>query len=82
MARWKHTLYLKDVFHDDDMTLEQRRDAIVARIKAAPFWHGGEWELADIVDELADVDTPSYFDAVWNAFYDWADANRVWVETF
>ena len=29
--------------------------------------------------QLGDVDE---FDWVWDRFYDWADANRVWVDTF
>jgi hypothetical protein len=78
---WLHTLTLTDVFHNDDLTLEEKRDAIVRRIKAAPWYSEDDDDLYWLVDELADVDTDSYFDAVFNAFYDWADDHRVWVET-
>ena len=79
---WLHKLRLADVFHNDDLTLEQRRDEIVRRIKAAPFYDEEDYDLFYIVDELADTDTAEWMDQVWDAFYDWADINRVWVETF
>lgn len=82
MATWLHTLRLADVFHNDDMTREQRRDAIVERIRSAPFYDEDDFELVGTVDELAETDTAEYMDQVWDAFYDWADINRVWVETF
>lgn len=31
MPRWDHKLHLEDVFHNDDLTFEQRRDEIVRR---------------------------------------------------
>lgn len=89
MANWKHTLKLGDVFHAEDMTFPERRDAIVARIRAAGWFKRAAadedfdfgYEITNIVDDLADADDPSAFDAAWEAFYDWADEQRVWVET-
>lgn len=81
LNRWTHRLHLGDVFHNDDMTFEARRGAIVRRIKAARFYSDDNWTLWSVVDELADTTDPEDFDNVWDAFYDWADSNRVWVDT-
>lgn len=80
--RWDHRLNLADVFHNDDLTFEAKRDEIVHRIKAARFYRDDDWTLWSVVDELADTTDTDDFDNVWDAFYDWADAHRVWVETF
>lgn len=82
MPTWKRKLNLVDIFHNDDMLLEQKRDEIVRRVKAAPFWDEEDIELVEIIEEFEDVDTVGYFDAVWSAFYDWADVHRIWVATF
>jgi hypothetical protein len=79
---WLHKLQLADVFHNETYTREQRRDEIVKRIKAAPFYDEDDYDLFYIVDELADTDTAEWMDQVWDAFYDWADEHRVWVATF
>jgi hypothetical protein len=80
--RWDHKLNVSDVFNNDDLTMEQKRDKIVARIKASAFYKPDDYELDEIVDELSQVDDEDYFDLVWNAFYDWCDIDkRVWIET-
>lgn len=82
MPVWNHTLQIADIFHDDDMPLKEKRDEIVKRIKDAPFFDESDADLIEVVEELAEVDSIMYFDAVWDAFYDWCDDNRVWVATF
>ena len=82
MNRWAHKLQLGDVFRNEGMAFEQQRDAIVGRIKRARFYSEDDHELAEIVAELTDVENVDEFDWVWDRFYDWADANRVWVDTF
>ena len=82
-VQWDHKLDVSDIFHNDDLTLEEKRDHIVARIKAAPFFDPDDLELDELVDELGQVDDTGYFDQVWNAFYDWCDIDkRVWIETW
>ena len=63
-----------------------RRDLIVGRIKMLDLYvedydddnfDEGLWW---IVDEMADVVDEDHFDLCWSVFYDWADAERVWVE--
>jgi hypothetical protein len=86
-AKWQYKLNVADVFHDEDKPFEEIRDAVVERIKRAPFYEAEPTtpamdDLWCLVDELADTDTQSYFDMVWSAFYDWCDVDkRVWVET-
>lgn len=80
MAKWSYTLNVSDVFHAD-LPFTEFRDTVVRRIREAHFYSDDDPELAGLVDELADTDTVSYFDQVWDWFYDWADVNRVWVMT-
>jgi hypothetical protein len=80
---WDHELRLGDVFHNEEMTFEDRRDAIVARIRKARWYDEDDIALWEAVDGLANAEDTDEFDAWWDAFYDWCDAGkRVWVETF
>lgn len=79
--RWNHTLALGDVFRNEDMPFEARRDEIVRRIKAARWYDEDDSTLWHVVDELADTTDPDDFDEPWDEFYDWCDANRVWIDT-
>lgn len=81
MVTWAHRLRLKDVFRNEEMTFEKRRDAIVQRIKASSWYTDDEYDLINTVEELEEASDADQFDEVWNYFYDWADVNRVWVET-
>ena len=80
---WDRKLRLADVFHNDDLTFEQKRDAIVARIRATRWFKGyGEYDdLPQFVEELADTQSPREFDGPWSCIYDIADYDRVWIET-
>lgn len=78
---WNYKLQLGDLFHNDDMRFEQRRDAIVARIKASRFYDADDLVLDDILYELAGAQEPDDFDGPWSWFYDYADMHRIWVET-
>jgi hypothetical protein len=89
MTNWRYTLKLKDVFHDDERTFEERRDEVVKRIKAAPFY-SKDWEFAandfwwieDIVERIEESTNGDEFDVPWMDFYDLMDIECVWVETF
>jgi len=83
LPSWKHTLDLRDVFHSDVLSFEDRRDIIVGRIRASS-WFKEYREYDDLqmaVEELADTDEVEWFDAVWDAIYDIADADRMWIST-
>jgi hypothetical protein len=79
--QWRFTLELSDVFHNEDLAFDECRDIIVQRVKEAPFYDTDDIELIALIDELAEAEDGDYFDHVWDAFYDWADENRVWVAT-
>jgi hypothetical protein len=83
--RWKHTLDVKDLWDDDEMGLPEKGKAIAGRIRAMPFWgkdDGGDLEqIVEELEDAAEADDERWFDLVWDAFYDWADAERVWVKT-
>ena len=61
-------------------------------LKKQPEWHKSELdcpaehlEFCELVEEMSDsredeTMTVSYFDSLLAAMYDWADANRVWIE--
>lgn len=76
---WKHTLNLKDIFHNDEVSATDRQAIIVDRIKRSKFWDENDLELVEIVDELAEAEVGD--EGPWDGFYDWADQNRVWVAT-
>ncbi|MEE9125395.1 MAG: hypothetical protein V3U14_13030 [candidate division NC10 bacterium] len=84
MPQWKHKIDLSDIFNDEDRTFLQCRDAIVTVLRA-DTWLAARFddddELYGIVDELNDTDTEEWFNSAWNAFYDWADGERLWVNT-
>lgn len=80
---WEHTIDLSDVFHNDQLTFEQRRDEIVRRLRAHR-WVADRDEfddLVEIVDNLADAADTEEFDGWWSDLYDHADYDRVWIET-
>lgn len=80
---WDRRVSLADVFHNEDMTFEARRDAIVARIRASAWFksYGSGDELHLFVEELADAADGDEFDGPWDCIYDIADIDRVWIAT-
>lgn len=81
MTPWLLTIDLKDVFHNEDLPFEQKRDEIVRRIRATG-WHGDHPWLEEIVDNLAESEDENDFDSWWDELYDVADIDRVWIATF
>jgi hypothetical protein len=80
---WDRKIRLADVFHAGHLTFERRRDLIAARLRASA-WLTGRDEFDDLVllvDDLAEAEDADEFDAVWDAIYDAADEDRVWIET-
>ena len=80
---WAHHINLKGVFHNDDLTFEQKRDIIVRRIRATTWFKSKDEydDLPMLVEELSDTETKSAFADVWDAIYDEADADRAWIAT-
>ena len=80
---WDGTLKLADVFHNDHLTFERKRDAIVGRIRATPWFKDKDEydDLVYLVEELAETEDNGSFNSLWSDLYDMADADRVWIET-
>jgi hypothetical protein len=84
---WKHKLNLANVFRNESMTFEERRDAIVRQIRATAWFKSkdassaGFDEFVLIVEELAEAPDQEAFNNVWDAIYDEADYDRVWIIT-
>lgn len=81
---WDRKINLADVFHNDAMTFEQKRDAIVRRIRASAWFKQYDEvdDLPQFVEELADTQSGKEFDGPWSEIYDIADYDRVWIATF
>lgn len=77
---WAHRIDISDVFHNEAMTFEQRRDAVATRIQHTAWFKGSE-TVRDIIDELSDSTNGDEFDGPWDALYDVADYDRVWIKT-
>lgn len=77
---WRMTVHLIDVFHNQAMTYEQRRDAIIERLRRQ--WVPSDGGPLDrTVEDLADAIDVEEFDDVWSEILDRADVDRVWLAT-
>lgn len=80
---WSKRINLADVFHNEDLTFIQRRDAIVARIRRSGWLaqYDEYDELTQVVEELSEAENTDEFDGPWDVIYDYADIDRVWIST-
>lgn len=83
MPRWLYKVDVKNVFYDDELTFEQKKRAIVLRLKRSEWVRSkNEWDdLVMLVEELEDSADVKEFDFVWDAIYDEADYDRCWIAT-
>ena len=83
MSKWRHIVDVSQVFHEESMTYEGRRDRIVTQLrKLADKMGGADADLlSDLLDDLEGADNEDEFDSFWDEIYDWADDNRVWINT-
>lgn len=79
LPSWAMTIKIGDVFHNEAMTFEQRRDAIVARIRASG-WADDALVDREVWDLEMSMDVDEFDDA-WSALYDRAGVDRVWIDT-
>lgn len=91
MPQWNHTFDVKDIWQArkaDKITLAELTKGIHSRLKnlASNPKFETDLTLEDVVDsfeylvEAGDEVDVEDFDIYWNDFYDWADANLVWVK--
>jgi len=89
MANWKIKIDVSDIWdrYDED-NFEEIQSEICDRLSADIDEVNdklGEYEamkFEDLIQNLRDVEDIEEFDYVWQDFYDWADANLVWLGTF
>jgi hypothetical protein len=83
MPQWFETIKLGDVFHNDDLDLQEKTEEIVTRLKAASWrsFSADPGEFDRLVDELSKAGTLQEFNFTWEELYDLADLDRIWIET-
>lgn len=94
MGRWKERIELADLWHsfEEDESQEnflKVRDEVVRRFREASWMKDASDadsemdldRLSDLLDQLAYTETTDEFDSYWDDVLDWADDNRLWVET-
>lgn len=86
--KWEFTLDVSDVFYTGPSEGEELEEGMrlvaqkVERYQNSMF--PTDWEFESIADELVDAAQDrdiDWFNAAWDALYDWADHNRVWIKT-
>jgi hypothetical protein len=91
MANWVATLNIKDIWQqakNNEITMVELSKEIAKRIKhkfnMKDNWEGMDDELSFILDKLEEFNSndKNLFDEVFERFYNWADINRIWIETF
>lgn len=83
MTHWRYTVDLTHVFHNLEMTFEQRRDRIVGILRGSRWLKDQDQyeDIHGILDELSDAADVSEFDMAWNELYQVADADKAWLRT-
>jgi hypothetical protein len=85
LTDWRHHIWLGDVFHDDSLSFEERRDAIVARLREDTWIADHDsppFKARQAIGKMSDAEESDAFDAAWDLMYDWADQNKCWIDTF
>jgi hypothetical protein len=77
---WDRTINFAEVFHNEEMSFEERRDVIV-RILNASKWSAINEEIDNLIYEIANSQDVDEFDQYWDWLYDEADTDRVWIKT-
>lgn len=82
---WEREISVADLFHNDRLTFEQRRDAIANRLKDSPWYTSADKAefdgVYDTVHELANAEDAEEFNGWWDELYVLADIDRVYIKT-
>jgi hypothetical protein len=82
MARWHEHIDLHEPLNNDALPFPERRDTIVARIRASRWFARDNGDLAILLEDLAGAADEDGFNEVWSGIYDLADSDRVWLNAF
>lgn len=83
---WDETIDVSEVYRDESLTFEERRDRIVAILKRSRWYRNADPHRFDGVHEIIDdhlpyAETYAEFNGWWDELYDHADYDRVWIRT-
>lgn len=91
MTNWKYKVDFSSFYRDEDLSLSEKGVLVAKKLERLPIQDDDLKDLIedfkciikeDIVDDL-EVFTPTQdFDARMCDLYDWADDNRVWINTY
>lgn len=82
MARWFDEVDLRGTWKRGGVEWKETRDEVV-KIMRGSNWMG--WTTSDLADELDAMlcaQTVDEFNMAWDAMYNIADAERVWIRIF
>lgn len=87
MAEWRKRIDVSVTFNDDDLDIKEKAASIAAQLTNSGWLNLRDEEddrdnLVWLFEELGDSEDEREFDAVWNAIYDEADADRVWLNVW
>lgn len=88
MKNWKHTIDFNSFWEDEDITVKQKGELAVTKLKPLLKHYPDDSELEEIIEQfecICDCDTFTAlndFDERMHSLYDWADDNNVWINTF
>ena len=84
MFSWKETINLSDVWEPSDVwDAEHAQDVAEKFSERAVTWSSVNPEIPHIIEELmdaAEADDQDWFNNAWEAMYDHADADRVFIK--
>lgn len=90
MMSWKYKLRIKDLLDqdaaDDDVHARTIGPQVAERLMTFTLRlakHGDDdliSEIADLADEIKDVEDSAHFNEVLSGLYDFGDAYRVWID--
>ena len=87
MANWKYQINLADIFENvEEQPIETTAMEIYQRFASFMENHSemfeDEWDIEDTIDNLKYCESVEEIDGLLVALYDFADANRIWINTW
>jgi hypothetical protein len=82
MPRWRYTIDVSHIFHDDGVDFEPKRDAVVKILRQSKWFRDYGDDLEYTLEHLSDSEDVEEFDMYWDDLYDLADVHRAWIQTY
>lgn len=87
MANWKYQINLADIFEkSEDQPIENTAMEIYQQfakfMDAHPEMFEDEYSIEDAIDSLKYCESTEEIDSVLSELYDFADVNRIWINTW